>query len=113
MSWYREHNRRPRRAELLIMPKGRVITSTSGIEYLQYKEVTVGAWTSAGGGKYYYDLQHNKGREIVFVQLYDRLNNAYSGTAASMKPKTGYETSTLRITLNFDPGADRITIGYA
>ena len=78
-----------------------------------YQTQIVAAWTADGSNGYYYDLPHNRGRAVINFQLYDTVKNEYVfNLKKSPRPLTGSETIALRIWLHWDPGADRIEIGY-
>ena len=71
--------------------------------------VSVGSWTF-DGQLYYYDLVHGRGREVVFIQLYDTHTNSYFWPAKA-EPASPPET-TLRIWVTNNFAADRIRILY-
>ena len=107
----REPNRTARRVEL--KKTGGVITGGGTVPAgaIVPGFVSVSSWTSSGS-LYYYDLEHARNREQVFIVMYDTVTNKYVENIADREPVTGSETSKLRIWLAWDPGADRIQIMY-
>ncbi|MAT38385.1 MAG: hypothetical protein CL946_02140 [Ectothiorhodospiraceae bacterium] len=110
MARNRQANRYARRVELGSggLRNAGYRSGTAALEPVGY--TTAGSWT-ADGDRYYYDLEHRKGRSMVFLMIYDGVANRYLG-ADELRPKTGEETTTLRIWLNYNPGADRIHFMY-
>jgi hypothetical protein len=106
----RRPNREARRAEL--PAAGETTVRIAGAASVNPAGFTLVATWTASAGRYYYDLEHKRGRAIVLLQMYDRVRNNYLAEASEYQPLPGSETSTLRIWLNWDPGADRIAIMY-
>lgn len=109
----RRPNRFARRAELQqavnVAPTG---ASTGSGAPVTIGQALVAIWT-ASGARWYYDLVHGKGREGVLVWFYDSVSNQVDGFEVSeLQPLSGSETSTLRIWLDFNPGANRVRIYY-
>lgn len=109
----RRANRFARRAELPqavdVAPTGAATGSGSPVTIGQ---ALVASWTSSGG-RWYYDLVHGKGREGVWLTFYDSVSNKLDGFVIDeLQPLPGSETSTLRIWIDYNPGANRIRIYY-
>lgn len=112
----RDPNRQARRVELGYNSRPpNPGATTGGAQTSPARFDTASSWTSGtsplGQTGYYYDLVHSRGRSIVAVQLYDAKVNTYRGWMEA-HPLTGSETTTLRIWLNWDPGANNIKIMY-
>lgn len=73
--------------------------------------VTVPSWTSSGG-LWYYDLEHGRGREMVYLVGYDTMEKEYIGFWEKLEPDATDPTTKLRIWLSWDPGANRIKLLY-
>lgn len=106
----RKPNREARRAELPVPGTNTVrIAGAAAVNPAAF--VLVPSWT-ASGGRWYYDLVHRRGRAIILLQMYDRVRNSYIAEASEYQPLPGSETSTLRIWLDWNPGADRVAVMY-
>jgi hypothetical protein len=104
----REANRRARRAELESFAGSPVISISPGSAIIpQPQHILVASWTSSGG-LFYYDLVHNLGREQVLTVVHDTHTPEY----LMIEKYQPIDTTTLRLWLAWNPGADRIRILY-
>lgn len=105
----RKPNRYLHKAEQQVSIQGTAVAAVvpSSAPVPQSKDVP--SWT-ADGTRYYYDLVHGRGREVVFIQLYDTHTNSYFWPDEA-KPGSPPET-TLRIWVTNNFAANRIRILY-
>ena len=105
MSYRRQRNRYLRRSELPSQYSGTAVTQIipSSVRSPERREIS--GWTSSGG-RYYYDLVHGVGRREVFVQLVD----LHTGDYFWPDDLTAQSETTVRIWLNTDPGASRVSV---
>ena len=72
-------------------------------------------WTDSSGtgaGPWYYDLAHQRGRSVIFFQLYDNAANEYIPWDRAVPDATD-PTNILRIWIAAqDPGTDRVSVYF-
>ena len=104
----RTPNRPLKRSERSNGSVGVVVGGSSGTAgFLQMTPILVASWTSSGG-RYYYDLTHNRVRPVVMLQLQD----THTGDYIWADQITSTSNDTVKIWLLTDPGANRVAIYY-
>lgn len=105
---FRQPNRPLRRCEQATNGAQAVIVASSGSGTgLEFTPLTIPSWTSSGG-RYYYDLEHNRLRPCVLFQLYDNHTGEYLWPDQATK----IDLNTVRIWMTHDPGANRLAVYY-
>lgn len=103
----RQRNRPLRRSELPSQYSGTAVTQIIPSSVRSPERVEISGWTSSGG-RFYYDLAHGIGRREVFVQLMD----LHTGQFFWPDELQAQSETTVRIWLNTDPGASRVSVLY-
>lgn len=105
----RSLNRIARRAELSRNGNGFTVINKSG-DTNEPKRVLVSSWTNSGD-LYYYDLTHGKGREEIFLTIYDLTDKEFLN-AYKLEPLVSNPEQVLRIWLSWNPASNQIRLLY-